>query len=150
MSLYSLTTSVVPDTSVGFTATVIIAGLGIVLATLAVLIIVFNIFGKFVSKTQGANMRKNKKKSIASKNPELNIIPTPPPTAPVSAPAAAQGISGEIVAAISAAVYMMEGEGAVVTSIAPAPVAARAQVKNPITRRNPWAFAAITENTRPF
>lgn len=145
MSLYSLSTSVVPDTSVGFTATVIIAGLGIVLATLAVLIIVFNIFGKIVSKTQGANMRKNKKKN--SQNPELNIVPTPPP-APAKAPAA-QGISGEIVAAISAAVYMMEGEGAVVTSIAPAaPV--RTQVQNPITRRNPWAFAAITENTRPF
>lgn len=91
-------------------------------------------------------MRKNKKKN--SQNPELNIIPTPPP-APSKAAPAAQGISGEIVAAISAAVYMMEGENAVVTSIAPAaPV--RAQVQNPITRRNPWAFAAITENTRPF
>ena len=143
-----LATSIVPDTSVGFTATVIIAGLGIVLATLAVLIIVFNIFGKIVSKTQGANMRKNKKKNALS--PALNIIPTPPP-APTSAPAPAvsQGISGEVVAAISAAVYMMEGEGAVVTAIAPAtPV--RTQVKNPITRRNPWAFAAISENTRPF
>ena len=143
-----LATSIVPDTSVGFTATVIIAGLGIVLATLAVLIIVFNIFGKIVSKTQGANMRKNKKKNALS--PELNIIPTPPP-APTSAPAPAvsQGISGEVVAAISAAVYMMEGESAVVTAIAPAtPV--RTQVKNPITRRNPWAFAAISENTRPF
>ena len=143
-----LATSIVPDTSVGFTATVIIAGLGIVLATLAVLIIVFNIFGKIVSKTQGANMRKKNKKNALS--PELNIIPTPPP-APTSAPAPAvsQGISGEVVAAISAAVYMMEGEGAVVTAIAPAtPV--RTQVKNPITRRNPWAFAAISENTRPF
>ena len=94
-------------------------------------------------------MRKNKKKNSASKNPELNIIPTPPPAAPAVAPVAAQGISGEIVAAISAAVYMMEGEGAVVTSIAPA-AAVRAQAPNPITRRNPWAFAAISENTRPF
>lgn len=93
-------------------------------------------------------MRKKNKKNALS--PELNIIPTPPP-APTSAPAPAvsQGISGEVVAAISAAVYMMEGEGAVVTAIAPAtPV--RTQVKNPITRRNPWAFAAISENTRPF
>ena len=92
-------------------------------------------------------MRKNKKnKAAKQENPQLNIIPTPPPAQAPSAPAA-QGISGEIVAAISAAVYMMEGEGAVVTSIAPA---TRAQAPNPITRRNPWAFAAISENTRPF
>ena len=92
-------------------------------------------------------MRKHKKKSNTAP-PELNIVNTPPP-APAKAAPAAQGISGEIVAAISAAVYMMEGEGAVVTSIAPAaPV--RAQAPNPITRRNPWAFAAVTDNTRPF
>lgn len=147
MSLFSLATKVVADTSVGFTATVIIAGLGIVLATLIILIIVFNIFGKIVSKTQGVNMRKHKKKSNTAPA-ELNIVNAPPP-APANAAPAQQGISGEIVAAISAAVYMMEGEGAVVTSIAPA-APARAQAPNPITRRNPWAFAAITENTRPF
>ncbi len=148
MSLYSLSTSVVPDTSVGFTATVIIAGLGIVLATLIILIIVFNIFGKIVSKTQGVNMRKHKKKSNTAPA-ELNIVNTPPPASEKAAAPAVQGISGEVVAAISAAVYMMEGEGAVVTSIAPA-APARAQAPNPITRRNPWAFAAIAENTRPF
>ena len=143
MSLFALATSVVPDTSVEFTATLIIAGLSVVLGILALLIVVVNIYGKIVSKTQGVFMKKNKKKG-APMSPELNIIPTPPP-APAAAPAA-QGVSGEIVAAISAAVYMMEGEGAVVRSITPA----RTQAPNPITRRNPWAFAAITENTRPF
>ena len=71
---------------------------------------------------------------------------TPPPAPEKSAAPAVQGISGEVVAAISAAVYMMEGEGAVVRAITPV----RAQTPNPITRRNPWAFAAISENTRPF
>ncbi len=92
-------------------------------------------------------MRKNKKsKTSLQATSELNIIPTPPPA--VTPAPVAEGISGEVVAAISAAVYMMEGEGTVVTSIAPAAV--RTQTPNPITRRNPWAFAAITENTRPF
>ena len=149
MCLHLLSESVTPDASVGFTATVIIAGLGVVLATLIILIIVFNIFGKIVSKTQGADMKRNKKKSNTLP-PQLNIVNTPPPAPEKPAAPAAQGISGEVVAAISAAVYMMEGDGAVVTSIAPAAAAARKQAPNPITRRNPWAFAAISENTRPF
>ena len=73
------------------------------------------------------------------------------PFAEVSAPAPApapqaQGVSEEIVAAISAAVYMMEGEGAVITNIAPA----KAIRQNPIKTRNPWAMAAIMQNTKPF
>ncbi len=149
LNLYSLTTSIVPDRSVAFTATLIIAGLSVVLGVLALLIAVVKIYGIIVTKTQGVNMRKHKKKTNTAP-PELNFVNTPPPApAKPAAPAVSQGISGEVVAAISAAVYMMEGEGATVTSIAPA-AAARQQAPNPITRRNPWAFAAITENTRPF
>ena len=147
MELFTLATMVEPDRSMGFTATVIIAGLGIVLATLAILIIVFYLFGKMVSKTQGAAMKKNKKKI---EKREISATPVSAFQAPVAvAPAAEQGIPGEVVAAISAAVYMMEGEGAVVSAIAPA-VAARRQLPNPVTRRNPWAMAAVVQNTKPF
>ncbi len=150
MSQFVLDTTIVPDTSVAFTATLIIAGISVVLGILALLIAVVKIYGIIVSKTQGDAMKKSKKKAAkAAASPQMNIIPTPPPAPDTAAPApAANGVSGEIVAAISAAVYMMEGEGAVVTSIAPA--AKRAQLPNPIKVRNPWAFAAVTENTRPF
>jgi hypothetical protein len=61
-------------------------------------------------------------------------------------PVVEQGISGEVVAAISAAVYEIEGSGAKIASITPV----RSTKKNPITGRNPWANAAVIDNTRPF
>jgi hypothetical protein len=57
------------------------------------------------------------------------------------APVVEQGISGDVVAAISAAIYSIEGANATVCSI---------RRKNPVTGRNPWASAAVTDNTRPF
>ena len=59
------------------------------------------------------------------------------------APQVEAGISGEVVAAIAAAVAVSEGEGAVVKSIR------RVNVVN-VRGRNPWANAAVYDNTRPF
>ena len=81
-----------------------------------------------------------KETKVASPIEQVNTTPVEP-AAPVSAPQT--GVSQEIVAAISAAVYMMEGENAVVTSITP-------MRKNPINTRNPWAMAAVVQNTKPF
>ena len=150
MSEILLSTSIIPESSVEFTATLIIAGLSVVLGILALLIAVVKIYGLIVTKSQGVVMRKSKKNKAMAQ--EFQVTDTPAPAiAQQTAPVAA-GVSEEIVAAISAAVYMMEGEGAVISAIAPAVPAApvRAQRPNPITRRNPWATAAITENTRPF
>ena len=113
MDFITLATSVKADTSLPFTATVIIAGLGIVLCTLAILVLVFKGFGAVISKTQN--------KSKKSKNDTNKAQPAPAvakKTAP-TATAANSGVSEEIVAAISAAVYAMEGSGAVVTSVTP-------------------------------
>ncbi len=141
MDLITLATSVIPDRSVGFTVTVIVAGLGIVLGTLAVLIVVFYVFGSIMSKTQNASNKKKAKKNAAI--PPQKTVPAPKQM-PFS-PVAEQGISGEVVAAISAAVYAMEGNSnSVITSITPM------RKRNPITGRNPWANAAVIENTRPF
>lgn len=144
MDLITLATSVEPTREIGFTLTVIIAGLGIVLATLAVLIVVFYAFGTIVSKTQ--NKSSKKAKSVDDKKAEMAKASAPAVKAPApAAPKAAEGVSGEIVAAISAAVYSMEGNSnATITSITPV------RKNSPITSRNPWARAAIADNNRPF
>ena len=103
MDFITLATSVKADTSLPFTATVIIAGLGIVLCTLAILVLVFKGFGAVISKTQN--------KSKKSKNDTNKAQPAPAVAkkAALTATAANSGVSEEIVAAISAAVYAMEG-----------------------------------------
>ena len=137
MELFALATSITADRTLTFTATVVIAGLGIVLVTLAVLIVVF---GNIVSKSQN----KSKKKAVEAQQKEMQQVSTAPAVkAALVAKPAQQGISGEVVAAISAAVYALEGEGAVIRSITP-------KKQSPIGVRNPWAQAAVIENTRPF
>lgn len=141
MELFALATSITPDRTPTFTATVVIAGLGIVLVTLAVLIVVFKLFGNIVSKSQN----KSKKKAVEAQQKEMQQVSTAPAVkaAVPAAKPAQQGISGEVVAAISAAVYAIEGEGAVIRSITP-------KKQSPIGVRNPWAQAAVIDNTRPF
>lgn len=53
-----------------------------------------------------------------------------------------EGAPPEVVAAITAAVYLMEGEGATVKKIT--------RKKSPDNVRSAWAQAAVTDNTRPF
>ena len=144
MDLIALRTSIIPDTSPAFTATVVVAGFLVVLLILTILIIVFSLFSKTMSKTQKKG-KKKEEKAIMTK--DVNVVSPfgaePVQTASAPAPQIQQGVSEEIVAAISAAVYMMEGENAVITSIRPVR-------KNPINTRNPWAMAAIAQNTKPF
>lgn len=143
MDTITLATGIIADRSVTFTATVIVAGIGIVLCTLLVLIGVFYAFGAIVSKSQ-ANAKKKEAKKIqsdmeAALSKASESVPAPAPT---SAPVIEDGISGEVVAAISAAVYAMEGGSAVIRSVS--------RKVSPVTTRNPWAQAAVVDNTRPF
>ena len=55
-------------------------------------------------------------------------------------PAVSSGIPGEVIAAISAAVYCMFGEGAKVMIV-------RRQQRS---GRSAWSMAGLLENTRPF
>lgn len=132
------------DRSVTFTATVVIAGITIVLAVLLLLILVFYLFGAIVSRAGASSQKKAQKK--AQKDQPAPIPPVQSKPEPVQTetaqtqPAAGQGISGEVVAAISAAVVAYDGPNAVVKSI---------KNKNAGTR-NPWAAAAVADNTRPF
>lgn len=157
-----------------FDATLIIAGITVVVGVLFLLILVFNLFGRIMpvidakskafeekmakmkverkAKRAAAKAAKKAAKS-AEKATETNneksaekavqkpSAPAPvKASAPVPAPITEPGISGEVVAAIAAAVAMTEGPGAVVRSIK----------KKNVGGRNPWAQAANIENTRPF
>lgn len=128
--------------------TVVVAGISIVIGTLLLLIVVFYAFGAILQKTQKISGNKKAKKQAKNMKAEVDALSKPagPPitSAPTpAAPAVEAGISGEVVAAISAAVYSMEGSGATIKSIA-------RKKASPITSRNPWASAGVADNTRPF
>ena len=110
--------------------TVVIAGVVIVMAVLAVLVLVFKAFGLVVSKSENAVKH-------TSEQPVQNAA------APVraAAPAVSGDIPGEVIAAITAAVIAAEGPGAVVRSVR------RVQ---PAGGRKAWAMAGIVDNTRSF
>lgn len=137
-------------TGVEFTATVVMAGVGIVFGVLLLLIAVFYAFGAIVSKSEKA-AKKRAMKKLDKKLEKDNAAATAP--APVEKksvnntpaqayPVVQQGISAEVVAAISAAITMFEGDSSVrICSISR---------KNTASNRNAWSYAALTENTRPF
>lgn len=129
--------------------TVVVSGISVVIGILLLLVVVIYVYGLLVSKMEASakkreEQRQQKKKEIeaaVSAAPVQNI-PAPVPTQAAPAPAVEPGISGEVVAAISAAVYSMEGnKNVAITAI---------RKQNPITSRNPWAQAAVIDNTRPF
>lgn len=146
MDIFTMATNVVPDRSLAFTLTVVIGGIGIVLGTLLVLILVFFAFGKIMSVAQARAKKKEAKKIQSEMQANLSKVsaaaPTPTP-ASAPAPVVEDGIPQEVVAAISAAVYAMDGGAGVVRSITK-------KTGSPITTRNPWAQAAVADNTRPF
>ena len=145
MNGFTLATSLEPSGSPVFTVTVVIAGIGIVLGTLALLIVLFSLFGKLIHASE---KRAAKKKDTpphalsdaAKRFPDISEMPPAEPLPP--ADPAENGIAPEVVAAITAAVQMLAGEEAQVTAIQPKPV--RRQTENA------WHRAAIIENVKPF
>ena len=133
-------------------ATVVMAGVGIVLGVLIVLIGVFSGFGKLVSSMEAASKKRaikraEKKNSKAAETAKQDIptvqapLPVRAASAPVPAPVVEAGISGEVVAAITAAVAAQEGGNSFVI---------RSVKRKNVGSRNPWARAAVTDNTRSF
>ncbi len=137
-------TMIVPSADTEFTATVIISGVVIVLGMLLLLIAIFYAFGLIVSNTEKAAKKKSIKKTENKMVADKMVQPVPKSAAPVRcaapAPVVETGISPEIVVAIAAAIAMQEGPAAVVRSIR----------RKQVSSRNPWAAAAIADNTRPF
>lgn len=66
------------------------------------------------------------------------------------APAYPAGLSAEVVAAITGAVVAMEGEGAVIHSIAPAASTATRTPRPLVRKQNSWAAAGRSDYSQPF
>ena len=138
-------------------ATVVIAGVGIVLGVLIVLIGVFSGFGKLVSKMEAFSKKMAEKRAVrkaekaakkAAKNgenasavEEAPVVKAAPVIKAAPQPVVEQGISGEVVAAITAAITASEGSNQFVI---------RSVKRKDVGSRNPWARAAVNDNTRSF
>ena len=122
-----------PQNEVVLSLTVLLTGLVVVFAMLIFLTIVIKIYGSVIYNTT--------KKRRESNKPKVEAAPTPAP-APAPAPIEVEeGISGEVVAAIAAAVYMTYGVSASrIRSV-------KRAAANP---RSLWGEAGRLENTRPF
>ena len=121
-----------PQNEALLSLTILLTGLVVVFAVLIFLILIINVYGNIIYKvTQKRHKGKDKTEDVR---------------APVSAPEPApieveEGIPGEVVAAISAAVYMTCGDSApVIRSV-------KRAATNP---RSLWGEAGRQENTRPF
>ena len=118
----------------------VLIGLVVVIGTLLMLTCIFYLFGFVMSSAD-----RKAKKAAAKKAAETAKVSTPVQTVASAAPAAPvvqAGISGEVVAAIAAAVAMMAPEGK------------RYAIKS-VSRatgggRSAWSAAGVADNTRPF
>ena len=114
---------------------VTLSGLLIVFAMLILLVVIMVIFGGIMSRLTGGP-----KKEKPKKEPKVEVKPSAPATPVVTA---APSEDEDVIAAISAAVYMMyEGTGKtpVIRSIRPAQKGVRSA----------WGMAGVMNNTRPF
>ncbi len=114
----------------------ILIGLVVVIGTLLMLTGIFYLFGFIMSATSKPKKKKEEPKK------ETAVAAAPPAKAPVPVPTVQSGISGEVVAAIAAAVAMMAPEGK------------RYAIKS-VSRatnggRSAWSAAGVADNTRPF
>ncbi len=128
----------------------VIVGLVVVFVVLILLIVLVWVFGKVMvaasntrrgqesSSDDVSNAQANKPAS-AAKAAKDNA---PRPAASAAAPAVEQGISGEVVAAISAAIMMLSEESGKTYAVR--------SIRRTKEARPAWAMAGILENTKPF
>ena len=128
--------------------TVVVAGVGIVLAVLIVLILVFNIFGKLVSGMEKRAKARSAKNARNQEPKPVSAVPAAPAKRPSesrigAAPASPveMGVTPETIAAVTAAITAFEGSDRFVI---------RSVKRKDVGGRNPWARAAINENTKSF
>lgn len=131
---------------------VTLAGIGIVLAALVILVFVIFLFGKLFDAINAASSKKAARNAAAkapkaAPAPAKQTAPAPkaPVPAPAPAPAAAAEDDDEVIAVISAVVAMMsEADGTVykVKSVKPASTG--------FSGRTAWAMDGRRNNVSPF
>lgn len=126
----------------GFDGSLVSTSLVLVFALLIVLCLIITLQGKIFDsfkKKQGDEARAELDKAVPAPAP----APRAPRPAPAPAPAVEAGIPGEVVAAIAAAVYCLEGGGVTVRSV-------RRMPQPGASRRGVWGDAGVAQNTQPF
>lgn len=125
-------------------ASMLLTGFAIVFGVLIFLIFLIWLYGRIVTSAQAkvgkAKAEKAKKKSQKEAAQARKTAPKAAPAAPAPVPVQESGVTDEIVAVISAAVYSMYGSGEKV----------RIKSIKKARARSAWANAGVLDNTRPF
>lgn len=126
--------------------TVLITGLVVVFAILLLLTYIIKLYGTIVhsalEKSKGKKGGPKGKDVKAPEPPAAKRTETPAPRLAVAQPAVDEGIPGEVIAAIAAAVAVMNDQGKTNYSVR--------SVRRSAVSRPVWSTAGLMENTRPF
>lgn len=129
----------------GFDAMVVLTSISLVFAMLLALCVLLSAQGRLFDALTARRLAKRQKTFAPPRAAQDLAVPAPAPVPAASAAPAADGaIPPEIVAAIAAAVYCLEGEQAVVRGIRRLPAAAAPR------RRGVWGDTGVAHNVRPF
>lgn len=128
-----------------FDASLVSTSLVLVFGLLILLCLIITLEGKIFDSINAKKRAQAKDALHVGDKPAPAVISAPAQAAPAPAPAPAVegGIPGEIVAAISAAVYYTEGASVTVRGIRRLP-------QPGASRRGVWGDAGVLQNTRPF
>ena len=128
-----------------FDASLVSTSLVLVFGLLILLCLIITLEGKIFDSINAKKRAQAKDALHVGDKPAPAVVSAPAQVAPAPAPAPAVegGISGEIVAAISAAVYYTEGANVTVRGIRRLP-------QPGASRRGVWGEAGVLQNTRPF
>lgn len=127
-----------------FDASLVSTSLVLVFGLLILLCLIITLEGKIFDSINAKKRDKAQEALHVGDHPAPAAPAAPiPAAAPASAPVVEGGIPGDIVAAISAAVYYTEGENVTVRGIRRLP-------QPGASRRGVWGDAGVLQNTRPF
>ena len=132
-----------------FDASLVSTSLVLVFGLLIALCLIITLEGKLFDSFNDKNSAKTRQQAMSELHSSAPSAPPAPNVhsaaiaAPAPAPAVEAGIPGEVVAAISAAIFSLEGGQAVVREIRRIPTAGG-------SRRGAWGDAGVIQSTRPF
>ncbi len=133
-----------------FDASLVSTSLVLVFGLLIALCLIITFEGKVFDSINDKNRAKERAKAMDELHNSAPRAPHAPaaraaaaPVSPAPSPAVEAGIPGEVVAAISAAIYSMEGSHGVIREIRRVPQSGG-------SRRGAWGDAGVIQSTRPF